>query len=108
MKAEDPTPGEAKGTGTLEDPFNAQGVINYVKGLEADQNTETEFYIKAKVSTIKNNYVADNYGNATFNISDDGTANNEFTCYRTLYLGNQKYTKGLLLKQGDEVVIYAG
>ena len=101
-----PTPAaEPKGTGTLADPFNVQAALNYTKALAADTETETEVYIKAKVSTIKNNYVADNYGNATFYVSDDGTANNEFYCYRTLYLGNEKYTKGLKLKVGDEVVI---
>lgn len=100
-----PTPSEPKGTGTLADPFNVQAALNYTKALAADTESETEIYIKAKVSTIKNNYVADSYGNATFYVSDDGTANNEFYCYRALYLGNEKYTKGLLLKVGDEVVI---
>ena len=100
-----PTPSEPKGTGTLADPFNVSAALNYTKALASDAESETEIYIKAKVSTIKNNYVADNYGNATFYVSDDGTANNEFYCYRALYLGNQKYTKGMLLKVGDEVVI---
>ena len=100
-----PTPSEPKGTGTLADPFNVSAALNYTKALASDAESETEIYIKAKVSTIKNNYVADNYGNATFYVSDDGTANNEFYCYRALYLGNQKYTKGLLLQVGDEVVI---
>jgi hypothetical protein len=103
--ADPTTPGEAKGSGTLQDPYNAQGAINFISSLEADKATAEVIYIKAKVSTIKNNYVADNYGNATFYISDDGTASNEFYCYRTLYLGNTKYTTGAVLKQGDEVVI---
>jgi hypothetical protein len=100
-----PTSGEAKGTGTETDPFNAMGVINYVSSLPADQESDKDIYIKAKVSAINNNYVADNYGNATFYVSDDGTTNNQFYCFRVLYLGNQKYTSGDLLNVGDEVVI---
>ena len=105
--SDDPTPkpGEAKGSGTQADPYNPLGAINYVSSLPADQESETDIYIKGKVSTIKFNYVADNYGNATFYISEDGTANNEFYCFRTLYLNNQKYTEGDLLKVGDEVVV---
>lgn len=102
---DDSNPGEAKGSGTLADPYNAQAAINYAKSLAADTESETEIYIKGKVSTIKNNYVADDYGNATFYISDDGTTTNEFYCFRTLYLGNAKYTSGALLNVGDEVII---
>lgn len=98
------TPVEAKGDGTLTNPFNAAAAIEYATSV-GEGESDKEVYIKGKVSTIKNNYVADNYGNATFYISEDGNAANEFYCYRTLYLGNQKYTSGALLKQGDEVII---
>ena len=101
-----PTPtGEAKGSGTQADPYNPVAAINYVSSLPADQESETDIFIKGKVSRITNNYVADNYGNATFYISEDGAASNEFYCFRTLYLNNEKYTSGDLLKVGDEVVI---
>ena len=101
----DPTPttGEAKGSGTLADPYNPAGAIKLAEATGTGESAEV--YIKGKVSSIKFNYQADQYGNATFYISEDGTSNGEFYCFRTLYLGNQKYTKGLLLKQGDEVVI---
>lgn len=94
---------DANGSGTLDDPFNATAataLAEYV-GRYSESN---DVYIKGKVATIKENY--DNaYGNATFTISDDGTDNNSFLIYRALYLGNQKYTNGDVLKTGDEVVI---
>ena len=79
--------------------------INYTSALPADQESDKDIYIKGKVSQIKFNYVADQYGNATFYISEDGTTSNEFYCFRTLYLNNEKYTQGDLLKVGDEVVV---
>lgn len=96
--------GEAKGTGTLEDPFNALGAAAYAKTVGTGES-EKDVYIKGKVSTIKFNYTNDQYGNATFYISEDGTTNGEFYCYRVLYLGNEKYTSGDVLKVGDEVII---
>ena len=46
--------GEAKGTGTLDDPYNALGAANAVKGLSWTSNTEYQstgdVYIKGKIS----------------------------------------------------------
>ena len=98
------TPAEAKGTGTLADPFNAAAALAYAKEV-GDKESDKEVYIKGKVSTITEQYGAQ-YGNATFNISEDGTASNEFTIYRALYLGNKKYSSGDLLNEGDEVIVF--
>ena len=98
------TPSNPKGTGTLDDPFNPAGAIAYVQSLGKDVNSPNEVYIKGKVSSIKEQF-GTQYGNATFGISEDGKAANEFTAYRVLYLGNKKYTSGDLLKQGDDVVV---
>lgn len=95
--------GEAKGTGTQEDPFNAAAAIAYAKSVGSSES-DNDVYIKGKVSSIKEQF-GTQYGNATFGISDDGTSAGEFTIYRALYLGNQKYTSGDLLNVGDEVVV---
>ena len=101
-----PTPsGEPKGSGTLDDPYNAAGAIQYAQSV-GDNESPDEVYIKGKVASITEQY-GTQYGNATFSISDDGTtASTTFMVYRALYLGNQKYTSGTLLKEKDEVVIY--
>ena len=98
------TPGEAKGTGTLEDPFNAVATNNYASSLASGAESDHDVYIKGKVASIKEQF-STQYGNASFYISDDGTDANTFYVFRTLYLNNEKYTSGDLLKQGDEVVI---
>ncbi|MBQ6062710.1 MAG: OB-fold nucleic acid binding domain-containing protein [Prevotella sp.] len=104
-----PTPsGEAKGSGTLEDPFNAVAANNYASSLAADAKSDKDVYIKGKISSIANNGAfGTQYGNATFYISDDGTSNNEFYVFRTLYLGNKKYdnTNDPNINVGDEVII---
>ena len=95
--------GEAKGSGTLEDPYNPVAAIAYAQSV-GDNESDKEVYIKGKVSNIKDQY-STQYGNGTFYISEDGTANGEFYVYRALYLGNKKYSSGDLLKENDEVII---
>ena len=106
--------GEAKGTGTLDDPYNALGAANAVKDLTWTSNTEYqstgEVYIKGKISRIANKGTfteGGTYGNASFYISDDGKEANEFYCFRILYLDNKKFEAGQTdIKVGDEVVVY--
>ena len=97
-------PGEAKGTGTKEDPFNCVAALNYTKALAADAVSEQEIYIKGKIVTISEEYNT-NYGNATYYISEDGTASNQFYVYHSLYFGKTKYTSGTNIKVGDEVIV---
>ena len=105
---ETPQPGgETKGTGTLEDPFNAAAANAYASSLAADAKSDKDVYIKGIIIDItSNNQFNTQYGNCTFYISDDGTDTaDKFYVFRTLYLGNQKYTSGDLPKKGDEVII---
>ena len=100
------TEGQPKGSGTLADPFNPVAANNYASSLAADAKSDKDVYIKGKISRIANNgEFGTQYGNATFYISEDGGQSNEFYVFRTLYLGNEKYTGGENIKVGDEVVI---
>ncbi|MBP5771193.1 MAG: hypothetical protein J6W75_07505 [Bacteroidaceae bacterium] len=107
------TTGEAKGDGTLENPFNSVAAIQTASALASGAKSEASYYIAGKVVSIavdKNgnpqNYDFGTYGNASFYISDDGTETDQFYVYRALYLGNVKYTEGDVLKVGDDVIIY--
>ena len=95
--------GEAKGSGTLEDPFNAAAAIAYAKSV-GEKESDKEVYIKGKVSSIAEQYGTE-YGNGSFSLSDDGEPAGEFYVHRALYLGNQRYTTGNLLKLKDEVIV---
>ena len=105
--------GEAKGSGTLEDPYNPAGAANAVKDLTWTSNdvydTTDDVYVKGKISRIadKGTFTeGGTYGNASFYISEDGTENGEFYCFRILYLGNKKFESGKTdIKVGDEVIV---
>ena len=101
--ASEPTSAAAKGAGTLADPYNVAGVLNYLSGLGADVTSPNEVYIKGKVKEITEQF-GTQYGNATFTMIDEGF-DAVFTAYRVLYLGNKKYTEGDLLKENDEVIV---
>lgn len=97
--------GEAKGTGTETDPYNVAAVLAYVNSLGKDVTSPNEVYVKGKISAVTEKF-GTQFGNATFVITDEG-AGNEFTFYRGLYFGKQKYSdnSALNVKVGDEVVI---
>lgn len=106
----EPTQGQPEGDGTVNNPYNVAGVLEYLSDFEANQVSGTDVYIKGKVASIRENYdyvndEGQSFGNATYYISDDGTENNTFYIYRSNYLGNQKYTSGDVLKVGDEVIV---
>ena len=95
----------AEGNGTLADPYNVQGVLEYVTALGADVQSDKEVYVKGYVITIKEQF-SSQYGNAQFTMSDSKEGGNTFTFYRGLYLGNQKWVDGnATLSEGDEVIV---
>ena len=105
--------GDAKGDGTLENPYNPVAAANALKNLTWKINTEYQktgdVYVKCKMSLIADKGTfgeSGTYGNASFYISEDGSQKDEFYCFRILYLGNVKYTSGTDIKVGDEVIIY--
>jgi len=100
-----PATGEAKGTGTLEDPFNPVAAYNTALALGSGNTSSQSYYIKGKISQIKYTFSAQ-YGTATFHISEDGTQTNEFYIYSTYYLGNKSWVDGnTQIAVGDEVII---
>ena len=104
---------QGNGSGTLESPYNAAGAVAAVANLTWTSNTEYqttgEVYVKGKISKIASKGTfgeSGDYGNASFYISDDGKeSGTQFYIFRTLYLGNVKYTSGTDIKVGDEVII---
>ena len=101
-----PGPGDdASGSGTLADPYNAAGVIAYIKSIGDKESTEN-IYVKGKISAIKYPFSVE-YGTAQFDISDDGsTSSTQFKAYSALYLGNRKWAEGdTQIKVGDDVIL---
>ena len=87
-------------------PLTVASVLEKGAQLSSGENSSEKVYVKGKVSSIR--YVFDEgRGTATFSISDDGEAANEFLCYGTYYLGNRSWKEGdEQIEVGDEVVVY--
>ena len=97
---------EPSGSGTLADPYNVAGVIEYLGGLGADVPSPNDVYIKGFITSITEVF-GTQYGNATFEISDTKEGANKFLCYRVKYFGGQSYSdpSALNIKEEDEVII---
>ena len=94
-------------TGTFENPLTASQAYDLVAAMEKGVTSTEDYYVKGKITSIKYTFSAD-YGTATFNFSDDGTANGkEFIAYSTYYFGaEQKWAEGNTQVQvGDEVIV---
>lgn len=93
--------------GSLAKPFTPAEANAFIATLAADTNTDKDYYIKGKlVEYAKNGEFSTQYGNASFYLSADGTKSGEqFYVFRTLYLGNVKYTEGATPAVGDEIII---
>ena len=85
-------------------PETAYTVAKALELITAGEGLDTKVYVKGTISTLDN--ISTQYGNATYNISDDGTTTNELIVYRGYYLGGEKFTAGDEIEVGDEVIVY--
>ena len=101
------TKGSAGGNdGSLARPFNVKEITALAAQLAENETSEADYYFKGKISTVKYTFSAQ-YGTATFFISDDGAAADEFQIYSAYYYGGNPWVDGnTQIAVGDEVVIY--
>ena len=94
--------GEAKGTGTKDDPFNVAGAIAKCQQIGSNPSTE-KYYVKG---IAQKDATADaSFNNITVDIADtDGGA--KFTCYQVAGTDGKPLPSGFAIKKGDEVVVY--
>lgn len=89
------------GEGTLNSPYNVAKVNQIIK---AGEQTDNEVYFKGIITNIKE-IDTENYGNATYSISDTKEGKNPFLVYRGKGLNGQKFTSGNEISLGDTVVV---
>ena len=99
--------GEPKGSGTQADPYNAIAAIQYAQSLGSNVESTNDIYVTGIISSIRYTY-SSSYGTATYNISVDGKAENEFTVYGSYYLNNQPWTDSDTQIQLGDVVVVCG
>ena len=85
-------------------PETAYTVAKAIELINAGEGLDTKVYVKGTVSTITE--ISTQYGNATYNISDDGTTTKELVVFRGYYVGGEKFTLGDEIEVGDEIVVY--
>ena len=86
-----------------EDPFSVAEAIAKCKEIGSTSDGVI-YYAKGVISSISS-IDTGSYGNATFNISDDGSDDKAITCFRSFFLDNAKFTAADQIGVGDEVVI---
>ena len=84
----------------------ASKALEITKALSHTDMTEMSYFVDGTISTMRNTpeQIAQ-YKTARFDISDDGTTNNQFYCYNTKWLDNTDFVTGNEVKVGDKVVI---
>lgn len=95
-----------EGDGTEANPYTASQALAETSKLEQGKTATTEsYYVTGQIVKIKE--VSTKYGNATFYISDDGTATNQYTIFQCYYAGGVKFTDETkdAIKVGDLVVV---
>lgn len=87
---------------SVDDPYTIEEAI--AKCIEIGSTSDgVIYYARGYISSIKE--VSTSYGNATFNISDDGSNDNSLTVYRSKWLENASFTAEDQIGVGDEVII---
>ena len=86
-----------------DDPFNVAEAIAKCQAIGSTSDGVI-YYAKGIISSISS-VDTGSYGNATFNISDNGEDVNTITVFRSYFLNNEKFTAENQIGVGDEVVI---
>ena len=84
----------------------ASKALQLTKALSHTDMTTMSYFAEGIISTMRNTpEQIVQYTQARFDISDDGSTNNQFYCYNTKWLENSDFVTGNEIKLGDKVVV---
>ena len=84
----------------------ASKALAITQALGHTNATEMSYFVEGIISNMRNTpEQIVQYTQARFDISDDGSTNNQFYCYNTKWLDNTDFVTGNEIKLGDEVVV---
>ena len=86
-------------------PETAYTVAKALELINAGEGLDAKVYVKGQITSIKE-VNTEQFGNATYDISDDATAANKLTVYRGYFYDNKHFTSNDQIKVGDVVVVY--
>jgi hypothetical protein len=86
--------------------LSASKALQITKALGHTNTTEMSYFVSGTISNMRNTpeQIAQ-YKTARFDISDDGTTDNQFYCYNTRWLDNTDFVTGNEIALGDQVVV---
>ncbi len=96
--------GEGPAVSIKNTPETAYTVAKAFELIDAGVGLDDKVYVKGIISNIQE--VSTSYGNATYFISDDGTADKELEIYRGYSVGGERFVSEDEIKVGDEVIVY--
>ena len=84
----------------------ASKALEMTSALNHTNTTEMSYFVEGTISNMRNTaeQIAQ-YKTARFDISDDGSTNNQFYCYNTKWLGDTEFVTGNEIKLGDKLVV---
>ena len=94
---------EPAGEGSADDPYNIAKALQVCQEVGETGTTE-DVYAKGIITSISE-IDTDQYGNATFMVSDDSKGTNTITVYRAYSVDKKKFTSDTEIAVGDTVVI---
>lgn len=84
----------------------ASKALQITKALGHTNTTKMSYFVGGIISNMRNTpEQIVRYTQARFDISDDGSTNNQFYCYNTKWLDNSDFATGNEIKLGDQVVV---
>lgn len=95
-------PSEAKGTGTVDDPYNVAKALEVC--VENGENSDKMVYTAGYVISGS---IDTSYGNATWEIADSKEGSTTLKVFRVKDFGGVKFTDANKVKVGDYIVVYA-
>lgn len=86
-------------------PETAYTVAKALELIAAGEGLDAKVYVKGQITRIKE-VNTEQFGNATYDISDDAKAANKLTVFRGYFYDNKHFTSNDQIKVGDVVVVY--
>lgn len=98
-----PQPDDPNKPGSLNNPYTVAQAQALLATLAPNVKSD-QIYAKGKISKI-DEVETEQYGNATFYISDTGSEDGQLEVFRCVFLEKEKFTATDQIKVGDEVII---
>ena len=91
----------------LASALSASSALELIQNLPNTEETAMAYFVRGVVSNMRNTpEEISQYKSARFDISDDGSTDNQLYCYNTRWLNNTDFTTGKEIQTTDQVVIY--